>query len=279
MATNNISLNSSVRDILLTLQKTTSDMEITQNRLATGKKVNSALDNPSAFFTSQSLYNRASDLSNLKDGISNAMSVIKASSEGLTGIEKMLTQMKSTAEQAIAAKTVAERTKYSDQYDNLRTEITNLATDSSFNGVNLIKATPDSIDVVFNEDGSSKYTIAGVASDAAGLEITVANAWDDADLDDGKANIEGDLALINAALTTVRATQTTLGTSTSLLKIRSDFTSNMINTLNIGGDTLTNANMNEESANLLTLQTRQALAVSSLSMANQSQQSVLRLFG
>lgn len=275
----NISLNASVRAILVGLQQSTETMNTVQNRLATGKKVSSALDNPSAYFTAQSLYNRADDLSSIKDNVTQALNTVKAATEGLSGIEKVLTQMKGIGEQAKSATTAAERATYATQYDALRTQLDNLAKDASFNGVNLIKGTPDSLTATFNEGATATMTIAGIASDSAGLSVTAANSWNNATIATGTTNIQGDIDKISAALTTVRTSSATLGSNASMLKIRVDFTSSMVNTLKSGGDSLTNADLNEESASLLALQTRQQLAITSLTMANQSAQGVLRLFG
>lgn len=274
----NISLSGSVRTTLLSLQKTTDQIGTIQNRLASGKKVSSALDDAGAYFTARALNNRAVDLMAIKDSITGAISVVKAATQGLDGIERILTQMKGLAEQAKSATTAADRTKYSDQYDALRTELDNLAKDSSYNGINLIKGTPDSMTVSFNEKASATYTIAGVASDSAGLAVTAANDWDNATLATGKTNIEADITKINDALSTVRSTAATLGSTASLLTIRSDFTGDMISTLQGGADKLTNADMNKEAANLLALQTSQQLANQALAMANQSEQSILSLF-
>jgi len=79
-----ITLSAGVRQNLLSLQSTASLMGLTQNRLATGKKVNSALDNPTNFFTSQSLGNRASDLNSLLDSIGQAQKNLEAADKGLT---------------------------------------------------------------------------------------------------------------------------------------------------------------------------------------------------
>lgn len=98
-----ITLTAGVRQNLLSLQKTADLLNLTQNRLATGKKVNSAFDNPSAFFTSQSLTNRASDLSNLLDQIGQAQQTLNAANTGLTSLTQLLQQALSTAKQAQAA--------------------------------------------------------------------------------------------------------------------------------------------------------------------------------
>ena len=96
-----ITLSAGVRTNLLTLQNTADMMATTQNRLATGKNVNSALDNPTNFFTSQNLSARANDLSNLLDGIGNAIKTIEAADNGITAITKLVESAQSTARQAL----------------------------------------------------------------------------------------------------------------------------------------------------------------------------------
>jgi flagellin len=96
----NITLSSSVRQNLLSLQNTAALSALTQNRLATGKKVNSALDNPGNFFTSQSLTNRASDLNSLLDSIGQATQTLKAADQGITSVTKLVESAKSIAKQA-----------------------------------------------------------------------------------------------------------------------------------------------------------------------------------
>ena len=96
----NITLSASVRQNLLSLQSTAQMMSMTQNRLATGKKVNSALDNPSNFFTSQSLNNRASDLNSLLDSIGQAQQTLKAADTAITSLTKLVESAKSIAKQA-----------------------------------------------------------------------------------------------------------------------------------------------------------------------------------
>jgi flagellin len=96
----NITLSAGVRQNLLSLQSTASMMAMTQNRLATGKKVNSALDNPTNFFTSSSLNRRSSDLSALLDSMSNGVKTLEAADNGLSAITKNLESMQSTLRQA-----------------------------------------------------------------------------------------------------------------------------------------------------------------------------------
>src|SRR6516164_4473860 len=96
-----IVLTASVRQNLLALQSTASLLAKTQNNLATGNKVNTALDNPTEFFTAQSLNNRASDISNLLDGIGNGVQVLQAANTGLTSLQKLVDSAKSIASQVL----------------------------------------------------------------------------------------------------------------------------------------------------------------------------------
>src|SRR5262249_35961630 len=99
-----ITLSAGVRANLLSLQNTAQLMQTTQNRLATGKKVNSALDNPLNFFTSQNLNSRSSQLSALLDSMSNGIQTIQAANNGLTSITSTVQSMQSTLNQALQDK-------------------------------------------------------------------------------------------------------------------------------------------------------------------------------
>lgn len=274
----NIALSGNIHAVLNGLKNTSDLMSITQNRLATGKKVSSAIDDPAVYFTSQALYSRASDLASIKENIAQAASVVKSATDALAGVEKILKQMKGLAESAKASSDATERGTYGTQYDDLRTQLDALTDDASFNGVNLLKATPDDLTVTFNEDASATMTIDGIASDSAGLSVTANNAWNSATLATGLTNIDGDITKVDAALVTVRTSAATLGTNAAVLKIRMDFTATLINTLKSGGDNMTNADMNEESATLLSLQTRQQLSTAMINFATQADQSILKLF-
>jgi len=100
-----IVLSASVRQNLLSLQSTADLLATTQNRLATGNKVNSALDNPTNFFTAQGLNNRASDISNLLDSIGNGVQVLQAANTGITSLQKLVDTAKSLANQVLQAPT------------------------------------------------------------------------------------------------------------------------------------------------------------------------------
>ena len=164
-----------------------------------------------------------------------------------------------------------ERAKYAQQFDNILTQIDELVQDTSYKGINLLNG--DSLLVNFNESRTSSLNIKGVTFDSVGLGFTrSANEWISND------DIDNALNQISKATSLLRAQASEFGQNLSTVQIREDFTQNMINNLQSGADKLTLADMNEEAANMLALQTRQQLATNSLSMANQSAQSVLRLF-
>jgi flagellin len=378
-----ITLSKGVRSNLLSLQNTAQLLNRTQERLATGKKVNSALDNPINFFTSSGLSSRANDLSRLLDSVGNAVQTLQAADKGISAINTLVETAQATAKQALVAKegdvdfaftdtgnTLADdaavaavaagtltiqvgngavqtltfgaggiqtqadlttalagvtgvaatfnaseqielnstssdaitiggtaatltslgftagtvqptatvntpsdgRASLQADFNSLLTQITELAGDASFNGVNLLDS--DDLSVTFNEDGSSSLTIAGVDFSATGLGInTVAG--------DGfqvNANIEASLDELEAAVTTLRTQATAFGSNLSIVQARQDFTKNMINVLQVGSDNLVLADTNEEGANMLALNTRQQLSTVALSLAAQADQNVLQLF-
>src|SRR5216683_800455 len=107
-----IVLSASVRQNLLSLQSTADLLSTTQNRLATGNKVNSALDNPTNFFTAQGLNNRSNDINNLLDSIGNGVQILQAANTGLTSLQKLVDTAKSIANQVLQT-TVGYSTKAS----------------------------------------------------------------------------------------------------------------------------------------------------------------------
>jgi flagellin len=378
-----ITLSKGVRSNLLSLQNTAQLLNRTQERLATGKKVNSALDNPINFFTSSGLSSRANDLSRLLDSVGNAVQTLQAADKGISAINTLVETAQATAKQALVAKegdvdfaftdtgnTLADdaavaavaagtltiqvgngavqtltfgaggiqtqadlttalagvtgvaatfnaseqielnstssdaitiggtaatltslgftagtvqptatvntpsdgRASLQADFNSLLTQITELAGDASFNGVNLLDS--DDLSVTFNEDGSSSLTIAGVDFSATGLGIN-ATTGDGFQID---ANIDAALDELEAAVTTLRTQATAFGSNLSIVQARQDFTKNMINVLQVGSDNLVLADTNEEGANMLALNTRQQLSTVALSLAAQADQNVLQLF-
>jgi len=380
----NISLAGSVRSALSAIQQNAEKAGVQQLRLATGKKVNSALDNPSSFFTSAGLKSRSSDLSRLLDGIAQGAKVLEAADKGIKSLTRLVESAQSSARQALqtasttpkaqasstvtgtttltsaaggtfaaadtisvngtavqtvgagttvqdlansinanttinpagspakvkatvengklqiesldgaalavtssnttalgnlfgtgnttaAANTNTVRETLSKQFDDLRTQINELSKDTGYNGVNLLAG--DSLKISFNETNTSSIKITGVKFDAAGLGASTAANKFQSDTDINAAIDE-----LSKSITTLRGQASTFGANLSVVQTRQEFTRDFIDTLETGADQLILADQNEEAAKLLTLNTRQQLSQTALSLANQSEQGVLRLF-
>lgn len=417
--TGDVALTSALRNNLLSLQNTQRQVDQTQQRLSTGKKVNSALDNPLNFFRAQSFGNRASDLTTLLDGINLSIRTIEEADKGITAINSLLDTAEAIVDEAKSAyngsdTTVAtirgitstttsggipaatatlddlaggidgftgtdavsieieafgttvtvsgltgastlqdvidgitgatvngnaaltasydsttgeldigvntgggfdvsdveevrvtvtdntatnnedaninfggtivressgESTIYSglysqlnnleDRYDKILTEISATANDSVYNGINLLKG--NDLLTTFNEDGTSNLNTTGDDLTATGLGLSTADF-------STRANVDSRSFELGDATKTVRDFGGLIATDLSLIETRRNFTEGTVNTLKAGADDLTLADLNEEGANLLALQTRQQLGVTSLSLASQAQQGVLRLF-
>ena len=159
-----IVLSASVRQNLLSLQSTADMLGTVQNKLATGRKVNSALDNAKSYFTAQGLTNRASDLSNLLDDMGQSIQVLKSADQGITSISKLIDSAKGKANQALSTTSTdtATRAKYANEYGELLAQIQTVAKDSGYNGKNLLAGTGNDLSVIFNEDSTSKLLVSAV---------------------------------------------------------------------------------------------------------------------
>ena len=289
MALSTISLTSSMRASLFSLQKTSRDMETTMHRLATGRKVNTALDDPINFFNAQEHQLRASDLAGRKDGMSEAIQTIKAANVGVEGINNLIAQAKSLAQSAMSA-TVSDATTFATQYGVVLTQINEMAADSGYKDVNLMQGGSKTVEYAPTASQST-LSLTGFGDSTAAFNVTGLTA----EITTGAAGMGGNWVISGQTTVNTAAIQTSIGNleesmgnlrteskklsnNLSIITAREDFTSQMINTLSDGAAKLTEADMNEEGANMLMLQTRQALGTTSLNLASQAAQNVLRLF-
>jgi len=270
----NVSLTAGMRNNLSSLQGTVALINQTQTRLSSGLKVNSALDNPLNYFTAKSHRDRAADLTALKDGMAEAIQTIKAATTGITGMTTLLANAKAIASSATAMSD-ADRTNALAQYNAIITQVDQMATDSGYKGTNLLASA--SLDVQF--EGTNKLTLTGFDASTSGMGMTTQTSWQIADK--GSAGKDPALAMaeIDAATATLRLQSQSMASNLSIVTARQDWTSGMVSVLQTGSDNLTLADMNEEGANMLTLQTRQSLGTTALSLSSQAASSVLRLFG
>jgi len=170
-----VTLSSSVRQSLLSLQGTTNLIERTQNRLSTGLRVSSAVDDPVAFFQAKSFSDRASDLLEKKDGIDQGISTVSGALDGVESIESLVKQMKGIANSMKSA-TSTQMSDLVSQFNDLRTQINNLAADSTYQGTNLINGAGETLSIEFSERTASLLTINSVDLRAGTAGLSIASA-------------------------------------------------------------------------------------------------------
>jgi flagellin len=270
-----IQLSAAVRSNLLSLQNTSKLINRTQDRLASGLRVASPIDDAKTFFEAKALTDRASTLTEKKDGIDQAISSVSTALVAVEAVELIVQQMKGIAISANSASTSAEFTELNSQYNSLVGQINNLTADAAYQGLNLVNGTGSSLVVDFSDTTTSKLTVVSVdlkGGSAGGLAIytgaTLSVAADNASA----------INQLDAAVATLSAKSKTLGSNVAVLQSRLNFTESYVNQLEAGAGKLTLANITEEGANLVALQTRQQLGISSLAFAGQAEQSVLSLF-
>jgi flagellin len=222
--------------------------------------------------------NDNSSLSGLIKASNNAgqLQIQNLSTSGLTlsGIGSSGKVDGSTGTSSIAGNSV--RSNLVTQFNQLRDQLDKTASDSSFNGINLL--TGDQLKLFFNENSTSSLTIqstnaTGVNSTALGIGSATNTEFQT------NSSLDSRLQALSVSLTTVASQASAFGSNLSIVQNRQDFTNNMVNTLTTGSDGLTLADGNLEGANMLALQTRQQLSITALSLASQANQAVLRLFG
>lgn len=307
----NITLTAAMRSNLTSLQQTANLLDRTQERLATGKKVNTALDNPTNFFSAAAHMTRANNMTNRKDGMTEAVQAIKATNTGIEGIKAMLESANGIiATAASTDATLGYDTLYQ-QFNVIIGEINDLIKDSKYKGTNFLDGSTVSLDVIFNESGTNKLTLDGFDAQISALLDSAINSGVNAtnggfsnllaaiDLGSGAqvstfaagsavtgtaAGFSNTGALtaisngITAALSVLEQQATKLSSNLSIVNARLDFTTSIVNIEKTGADNLTLADQNEEGANMLMLQTRSQLGITSLSLASQAAQGILRLF-
>ena len=275
MAIGDITLSASAQANLTALTKTASLLGQTQKALSTGKNVNSASDNATAYFASQGFLNSANNLNGIKSGISTALQTVSSFDNSITDITSVITQLQGVATQALGTTDTTVRAGLASQFNSLTTQLDLLVNDATFNGTNLLNSTSNSLVVYFNATNTTALTITGVNVTAAGLLTTsgkdAANAWAAA------TDIQTSQSYLLTALSTLNTDAATFGGNASLLQTRQDFTSNLISSLSNASNALVQADTNTEGANLQALQAQNQLGIVSLGVSNTLAQAILRI--
>ncbi len=311
---NEVTLTAAMRNNLVSLQQTATLMGQTQERLSTGKRVNSALDNPTNYFAASAHMQRANDLISRKDGMTEAVQAIKASNTGITGLKTLMESAKGVIESARTSNQSGLAALYK-SFNTISAQIKQLLNDSGYKGTNFLNGSAVSLDVLFNETGSNKLTVNGFNGRISAL-VNSAQIGTAAVHAGGFSNLGGNITAISlfaahnsfasvagetgaaalngfskaynlnaiangltAAISQLQAESSKMAANLSIINARLNFTTELVNVEKTGADNLTLADTNEEGANMLMLQTRNQLATTSLSLASQAAQGVLRLFG
>jgi flagellin-like hook-associated protein FlgL len=306
MAIGDIGLTSSMRSNLMVLQNTSRLLASTEERLSTGKRVGTAVDNPANFFAAQGHNVRANLLTGLKDNISEAIQTVKSADSGIKGVLSTIEALRGIVTQArsaindtvnsgtiLAGSNAADATGFTGtagltgQYNRLVGQLNNLVTDSSYKGTSFLTSGSVTLTVNLNENATTKIVMSGFNSGASGLAIsgggtslTVAGTTGSItakDLDSA-AELNEIEATLNTAIATLQTKASELAANLNTLTTRQTFITDMVNNLTVGATKLTEADTNEEGANLLSLQTKQSLGTTALSISSQAEQGILRLF-
>jgi len=300
-----VTLSSAVRSNLLSLQSTTSLIDRTQSRLSTGLSVASPVDDAIKFFQSKSLNERASDLSDRKSGIDQGVSSLNTALQAANALEDLTKQIKGIIDSARSGDQ-DQRAEFKDQVQELGKQIQKLVNDASYQGLNLLNSTASSLNVRFSEKTDSKlsvtgndfnisafflntggtalYTLAGASGSKLLTQLGFGAALSTFSFSVATTlatfNEQADIAIarLDKTISNLRAKAASLANNVAVLQVRLDFTKEYVDTLTDGAGKLTLADLNEEGANLLALQTRQQLGIQALAFAGQAEQGILGLF-
>jgi flagellin-like hook-associated protein FlgL len=286
--TANIVLGAATQQNLLALQNVNNDLDTTQEALSTGLKVSSAVQDAVTFFEAQSLTNRATDLTTRKNDIDQGISSLTAATQGIQSAIAILQQLQGIVQSA-KTETDSQRASSSTQFATLTKQLNNLLNDTSYQGLNLVNSSSTNLSLQFSSASNSTLKITGqnllisslLTNHVAGsvLATTIAGVKFSNAVSAGKTSqFDAIYNALGSAVDAAQASAQTLGSNVSLLQTRLSFTNSYITTLSGGASKLTVADVNLESTNLVTLQTRQSLAIQSLSIATSSEQAVLKLF-
>jgi flagellin len=312
-----ITLTSTQRATLLSLTSVTSLFNRTQERLNTGKKVNSVTDNAQAFFQAQSLSDRSNIILNAKSTIDQSVQSVQAALTATSAVSTLLGQLQGVLQSARGA-SLSNRISDTQQFDTIGNQLAQLVKDASFQGLNLLTSTATSLTTQFSERTAATLTIKGfnlvatatanartlftqaaafktngdlvfsavvgdttLTNEAAGfsqLDLTGTQAGaGTVKASVAQAIFSGAIQRISNAISQLNAISASLGTNVAILQARSDFSSNYSNTLTTGSNALTLADLNTEAANSQALTLRQQLGIQSLSTSGQQNSSILTL--
>jgi flagellin len=272
MALNSINTNSGAMIALQNLNSTNSELQVTQQRINTGKKVATAKDNGAIWAMAKGQSSTASSLNAVKDSLQRGQSTIDVALAAGDTVTDLLGKMK---EKALAASDTSLNTSsfnaLKSDFESLRDQITKAVSNAKFNGVSIADGSTTKLAFLANSDGS-QFTVSSKTLSLKGIGMTTTSTFTDA------AAAKTMIDTVGKAIGTATNKLASLGTSSTGLDTHLTFVGKLQDSLDAGVGNLVDADLAKESAKLQSLQTKQQLGIQALSIANQSTGSILSLF-
>ncbi len=270
-----VNTNQGAMVALQTLNRTNSEMDKTQNAIATGLKVASAKDNGALFAIANKMRSDVTAYDRVRESADRASSILDTGIAAGESIMELLNEMKGKALAGTqAGNSASAQAALAADFLQLRDQITSVIANASFDGANMIQGTPNSAVSLGDAAGSNTITIAGASLALGGATVTVAAA---AVLTDNTTSGTA-LGQVNASITNLGTQLATWGAGAKRLEVHKTFVGKLQDALNNGIGAIVDADLAKESAKLQALQVKQQLGVQALSIANSSSQTALSLF-
>lgn len=278
MALNSVNTNNGAMVALQSLNRTNDALAATQKRISTGYRVADAKDDGAAYAVAQTVRSQVAGLNAANEQLGGVKGILDTALSSLGKVSDTMKDIRTTlvrlADDTLSAE---QRAQYQTQYDDLRTQVTNFLTDSTYNGRTLLSTasgTGGDLTTVRNESGTT-FTITAVDALASSGGFLVASGSLTASQAQTALGATGDWATVNTAISN---SLNTFGNNSRYVDAQISYNSEKVDALNGGVGALVDADLAKESATLQSLQIRQQLGTQALSIANQAPQSLLSLF-
>jgi flagellin len=257
------------------LSATNRDLQDTQNAISTGKKVASAKDNGAIWTIANKMTSDVKAYGRVRESNERAGAILDTGIAAAESIMELLNEMKGKALAATQpGLSAGSLLALAGDFAQLRDQITNVVANASFDGANMVGATPADAVSLGDAAGGNNITVAGANLSLGGAVVTVAGA--SALTNAAAAGIV--LTAVNTSITNLGTQMATWGAGAKRLEVHREFVSKLSDALNTGIGVITDADLSKESAKLQSLQVKQQLGIQALSIANSSAQSALSLF-
>jgi flagellin len=269
---NSVNTNVGAMVALQNLNQTNRELEVTQSRINTGKKIGNARDNGAVWAIAQNQRAASNALNSVRESLQRGQSTAEVAISAGETISDLLLQLKEKALSAAdAGLDSTSRTALADEYKSILGQITKAVSNAEFNGGNLIKQGGTTINALANSDASSVITVAAQTLTLTALSLGTSSI-------STKTLASTAIGLVNSAITEVSSKLSSLGTGSKALGSHLNFVNKLQDTIDAGVGNLVDADLAKESAKLQALQTKQQLGVQALQIANQAPSILQALF-